>query len=357
MSEQTSELKEPEANKAQTETPPASATVQERHSAPVAFLINFFRRLGTLLFTSVKEFLNDECQNLAAQISYYALFSVFPLILVTIVIVSFLVPDDNIARERLIQQLTGNFPANTVNFGAIVREALRQISNGQPLFITVSIIGLIWAGTGVFDSVTNALNKAWQIEGVKQPPRSLLESLFLRFVLTLIFGLMLLASIVVTLIFDAVHSFADNNEQLRIILQGSFIWDLAAFFIPWMLTFVTFMLVYQVTPQRKVSWVDVWPGSVLATVLFEIVKSGFTFYISRFTNYSLTYGPVAGVMVFLFWLYLIAVILLLGGQMSSVWAEMRGDKKPRKLARQGKQDEAPPAPASSPGQIPVAKKD
>jgi membrane protein len=318
---------------------PASAAVKKRFSGPVALLVNFFRRLGTLLFTSVKEFLKDECQNLAAQISYFALFSIFPLILVIVVIASLFLPADEVARERLIAQFTGAFPTNTIDVAAIVREAFKQLSRGQPLFIAFSILTLLWSGTGIFDSITNSLNKAWQTPGVK--PRSIFESLFIRFILFLIFGLMLIGSIVVTLIYDAVENFARNNEQLKFFLDHNFIWNFFSFLIPWSLTFVTFTLIYQVVPQRKVTFKDVWPGALLATVLFEVVKIGFTFYIARFTNFSLAYGAIAGVIILLFWLYVIAVVLLLGGEMTSVWAEMRGQKRPSKLARQGKADEAP----------------
>lgn len=321
------------------EISPASAAVKKRFSGPVALVINFFRRLGTLLFTAVKEFIKDDCLNLSAQISYFALFSIFPLILVTVVIVSLFLPSDEIARERLIQQFTGNFPTNTVDVGAVVREALRQLSKGQPLFIAISVISLIWAGTGVFDSITSSLNKAWQTPGIK--PRSFFESLFIRFVLFLIFGLLLIGSIVVTIVYQAVKAFANGNEQLNTFLNGNLVWDLFSFFIPWTLTLLTFTLIYLIIPQRKVTLWDVWPGALIATILFEVVKIGFTFYIGRFTNFNLAYGSIAGVIILLFWLYVIAAIFLLGGEVTSVWAEMRGHKKPSKLARQGKAEEAP----------------
>jgi len=318
---------------------PASAKVHERFPNWLAFVINFFRRLGTLLFTAIKEFFKDECQNLAAQISYYAIFSVFPLILVTVIIISFFLPQDLTSQEKLIGQLTGNFPNNTINVSEIIRTAIKQVSSSQPLFIAFSIVSLIWAGTGIFDSITNSLNKAWQIPGVK--PRNFFESLLIRFVLFLIFGAMLLGSVAVTFIYEGIRAYATTDFQLKVFLKDNPIWDILSFLIPWTLTFATFILIYRVVPQRKVTWSDVWPGAVVAAIFFELIKIGFTFYISRFTNYNLAYGPIAGVVIFLFWLYLIAIVLLLGGEVSSVWAEMRGHKRPNKLGRQGKADEAP----------------
>ncbi len=330
------------------ELSPASEAVREQHTPVVALLINFFRRLGTLLFTAVKEFLNDECPNLAAQISYFALFSVFPLILVIVIIVSFLLPSDQIAQENIIRQLTRNFPSNTIKIDEIVRGAIQQVTNSQPLFIVFSVVSLIWAGSGIFDSITISLNKAWQTPGTK--PRSFFESLFLRFALMVILGAMFFGSIAITFAYNATRDFATTNRQLGIYLKNNPIWDILSFLIPWTLNFATFMIIYRVVPQRKVNWKDVWPGAILATILFELIKLGFSFYISSFTNFNLTYGSITGVIVFIFWLYLIAIILLMGGEVSSVWAEMRGNKHPGKLARQGKVDEAPansPPPATS----------
>ena len=139
-----------------------------------AFLERFLKRTFILLFTSAKEFLKDECQNLAAQISYFALFSIFPLILGIVILVSIFVGDDVVTRDTLLRQLTENFPKGTVDISAIVQETLKQAQQNRSLFTVIFFLGLIWGGTGIFDSITNALNKAWQATGQN---RGILESL------------------------------------------------------------------------------------------------------------------------------------------------------------------------------------
>ncbi len=326
------------------EISPASAAVRDQFPDWQAYLINFFRRLWALIFTSAKEFLKDDCLNLAAQISYFALFSVFPLFLVLVIAISLLLPQDTIAQEKLIIQLTAGIPSNTIDLAGIMRASMKQISHSQPLFIAFSFLGLVWAGTGVFDSITNSLNKAWQTPDIK--PRSIFQSLFIRLILFLFFILMLTASILFTLVFEALRGAGLTDPNFAFLIQNP-LWDLVSFLIPWGLTITSFMVIYRVVPQRQVSWKDVWPGALIATILFELVKIGFTFYIGTFTNFNLTYGAISGVIVFIFWLYIISVVLLFGGEITSIWAEMRGHKKPKKLFRQGKGEEAPPSSQSA----------
>jgi membrane protein len=302
-------------------------------------LHHFFKRLWALVRTVVNEFLKDECLNLAAQISYFALFSIFPLFLGVILLTSLFFNDPG-ARATLLRQLTEIFPSNTVDVAGTVNETLQNSQRFGPILFLLFLLGLIWGGTGLFDALSNAINKAWQVPGGQ--PRTFFESLLMRFVLFGIFLILLIGSLGVSITFSVVKNFAETNEQLKTYLKDTPIWDWLAVAIPWILNFITFMIIYRIIPQRKVKFGDVWPGAALATVLLELVKIGFAFYVTQIVHYSATYGSLSGVIVFIFWLYLIAVVVLLGGETSSVYAEMRGDKSPDKLARQGHRAEAPP---------------
>ncbi|MBN9390430.1 MAG: YihY/virulence factor BrkB family protein [Chloroflexi bacterium] len=290
-----------------------------------------FKKFFALIVTSVKEFIKDDCLNLAAQISYYALFSIFPLILGVIIIFSFIYQDP-VAKYNLLEQLSRIFPPGTVPITDIVNQTLNQSENLRPIFFIGFFLGLIWGGSGIFDSLTNALNKAWQIPGQS---RTFFESLFIRFVLFGLFLVFIIGSLGVTVTFEFVRNFVYNNDQLRTYAGNDNLWNWWAIIIPWAITFVIFMVLYRIVPQRRVTFFDVWPGALLVTILIEILKIGFNFYVTQIVHYSYTYGSLAGVIIFVFWLYLLALVILVGGEVSSVWAEMRGEKRPTKLARQG----------------------
>ncbi|HEX2911759.1 MAG TPA: YihY/virulence factor BrkB family protein [Chloroflexia bacterium] len=336
---------------ADTNRPEPASFFQRR--LPVALertrytLARFFRRLWALTFTSIKEIIKDDCLNLSAQISYYALFSTFPLILGIVLAVSFIFQSQE-ARDNLLSMISKVIPNSAVDVSKIVDEALKQTSHLHPIFFVFFFISLIWGGSGVFDSISNSLNKMWQVPGQQ---RSFFESLWMRFVLFGFFILLLVGSLGTSVAYDVVKNFAETNPQLSFYLKDNPIWGWLSLLIPWTLNFLTFMLIYRVVPQRKVTWGDVWPGALVTTILLELIKIGFSFYVTKVVNYSNTYGSLSSVIVFIFWLYLLAVAIMVGGEFSSVYAEMRGEKHPTKLARQGHLAQAEPeAPAT--GQTP-----
>src|SRR5947207_5353329 len=87
--------------------------------------------------------------------------------------------------------------------------------------------------------------------------------------------------------------------------------------LPAVLSFTAFLLLYREMPNVRHRTSDVWPGALLATVLFELSKHGFAFYVSHFNNYQAVYGVLGGVMLFMLWAYLAAVILLIGAEFAS----------------------------------------
>jgi membrane protein len=91
-----------------------------------------------------------------------------------------------------------------------------------------------------------------------------------------------------------------------------FFWAAVSFVPPAVLSFLAFVGVYRLVPDAPVRVRDVWPGALLATVLFETLKNVFAFYIQHFNNYDVVYGSLGAIMIFLLWTYLAANILLLG---------------------------------------------
>ena len=91
----------------------------------------------------------------------------------------------------------------------------------------------------------------------------------------------------------------------------------------WAITFAVFLLLYRFVPNCKTYWRYVWPGAVVAAILFEASKGAFIWYLADFANYELVYGSVASMMGLLSWAYLSAFILILGAEISSEYGRMR----------------------------------
>jgi membrane protein len=91
---------------------------------------------------------------------------------------------------------------------------------------------------------------------------------------------------------------------------------LLAAIVPYVFTAALFWILYRVLPHAQVSWSDVLPAALLASLVWEVAKHGFAFYVAEFAVYSLVYGSLAAVVVFLLWSYLSGVIILLGAELS-----------------------------------------
>ena len=99
--------------------------------------------------------------------------------------------------------------------------------------------------------------------------------------------------------------------------------NLALRAIPWVITLTVFLLLYRLVPNCKTYWRYVWPGAVVAAVLYEVSKGIFVWYLANVANYELVYGSLASMIVLLSWAYLSAFILILWAEISSEYGRMR----------------------------------
>ena len=100
------------------------------------------------------------------------------------------------------------------------------------------------------------------------------------------------------------------------------LWDLASYAIPLLFSVIAFTALYCLVPSRLRSPRDVWPGAVVAALVFEIAKLGFSIYIENFTHYDLVMGSLGAIAVFLLWLYVSANIMLFGAEVASEYRQV-----------------------------------
>jgi membrane protein len=123
----------------------------------------------------------------------------------------------------------------------------------------------------------------------------------------------------------ALHIFRRiSSDKLGPLSSGSsFIWTGLILVVPALLALGMFLLIYRFLPSANASFSDLWPGALLATLLSEVLKNGFAFYVAHFNNYNLVYGSLAAVMLFLLWTYLASSILLLGAEFTVQYGRLR----------------------------------
>lgn len=272
------------------------------------------RRLYLLAYRSVKGYFDDGCSQRAAAISYYVLFSIFPLMIFTAGILG-LVLKDEVLQQDVVDAVMENFPLSQDEGRDDVASALEAVTDSRSGAIGIlGLLTLAWSGSAMFGVVRSALNDVFH---VTTPRPIVLQKLFdLAFVLA--FAPFFIGSVVATSALRLARTASEDLHYLGDLPENlGAAWWVASTVLPIAISFVAFFFTYWLVPARRTHAKYVVPGALLAAVLFEIVKLGFTIYLESFSNYDVVFGSLGAVVAFLFWVYLSANILLLGAELVS----------------------------------------
>lgn len=268
---------------------------------------------GQSMWRGFLDLYNSDDLTYAASIAYYALLSLFPFFLLLLSIIGNATADPG-HRDKVVTFIFTYFPAK---FDFLSRQVDAFRRTRVPLGIGGSL-GLIWAAMGVFSAVSSAVNHAWGVE--KQ--RSYVRHKVFSFFMLLAAGGLLLATLLLVSAIQIVHAswFAavlDRFPGLQV---------LGGFAVRYATTFALILvvgLIFYFVPNAQVRFRDVWAGAVVTGLLWRGAVFGFSFYVrdtSRFTEIN---GSIAAVVVFLIFVYMSAVILLYGAEMTAAYARLR----------------------------------
>ena len=178
----------------------------------------------------------------------------------------------------------------------------------------LSLFGLFWSGSAMFGAINRAINRASNI----RQERSFLIRKLRDVFMALIVGILILLSLGMTTVFTML---SDTSLPVTGIVI-----DFAAIILAFLLNGAIFLLLYKLIPNIKTYWRYVWPGAVLAAVFFEVAKIVFLIYLSRFAHYELVYGSVGSVIILLLWIYISALILIIGAEFNYQYGLMRKER-------------------------------
>lgn len=269
--------------------------------------------LVVMMKRAVQEFLTDNCTHLAAAISYYFLLSLFPLALAAISILSYFSRSPDM-EARVTQAITDVLPVS----GRLISETIHGVAGGWGAAGAIAIIGLVWAGMGIFNALRKSLNTAW---GIKKP-RSFLRDRLMELVMLLGFAAFLLVSVLLTTAFAIIREASIDVFGERFI-TGGLVWRTVVIAASTVLAFVGFLFLYKFVPNTRVRWRHVWVGALIAAVLFEIVKNVFVWFVGKFATYNLVYGSIGTIIALMTWSYISAVILLFCAKIISIYPRMK----------------------------------
>ena len=264
---------------------------------------NGLEQVGKIMVQTFRHFVKDNGPQWAAAIAYYSLLSMFPLLLAAIAIAAYFV-DTEWAIEQGSQLIRGFVPSGT----QFLREIVQDLIQARGEVGILSILVLLWSGSRVFGVITKALNIAYHVS----EPYSFLRRTLIEMLMTLTIGILFVLAVGSRLVVSFLQEFIKVPA-----LRQDVLFQILGYAIPAALLLISLFLTYQYVPRRRVEWWAALIGSVVFTVLFLIAQPLFVGYIQRFANYSLVYGPLAIVITLVLWTWIVANLLLLGGELVS----------------------------------------
>ena len=297
------------------------------------------RYVYTLLRDTFQEYNRDKAIRYGAAISFYTLFSLPALIIIIIRLVGIAVGEDNV-KDEVLDIIAKNLTQDTANQVEQMIQNLAKDTNS--FWATLLSIGtLIFAASGVFYSLRDALNAVWKIRPHIRKG-SILKTIFdriLSFSMVLTLGFILLVSMILhTLIRTLETLFAQFSETVTALLTdlspqiGAYAGELDVVLyaaiameitIGLVIVTLTFSLIFKFLADAYPSWKDVLVGALFTAILFNIGKVVIGWYISH-TNALSAYGAAGSVVLILLWVYYSSQILLLGAEFTWVYTHKNG---------------------------------
>lgn len=275
----------------------------------------YFIRFILFCADSVNDFLHKNCPFIAAAISFYTLFSMFPLFLAIISILSFPI-GPGASQAQLAKEVARIVPVSTDFLSKTVEDIVRA----RAITGIASVFGLLWASTAAFGAIRKGINAAW---GIKKT-RPFLKERLMDFALVLGAGLLMLGFLFIT---AALSFLREIVEYLYPGTEVSALWDFVGSLTSPALSFLTFLVLYRYLPNTRVRTKDVWLGALAASAAFDGAKWGFITYVKAFPVFNVIYGSIGAVMALLTWVYVSAIILLFGALVTSRYAACAAQEK------------------------------
>ena len=257
---------------------------------------------------TLREFTKDQCTDLAAALTYYAVLALFPALIALLSILGLVGQGPKIVDSMLDIMTTSGLAGVAKSLGP----TLKQLTNtpGAGLALLIGLATALWSASGYVNSFGRAMNRIYEI-GEGRPVWKLRPVMLL---VTLI-SVVLVAVVALGLVVSGPIA-QKVGDAVGLGSTTVTVWNIAKW--PIMLAIVVFIvaLLYYATPniqQPKFKWLSI--GAVVAIVVWVLASAAFGFYVANFSSYNKTYGSLAGVIVFLLWLWLTNVALLFGAEL------------------------------------------
>ena len=272
----------------------------------------FILKILKFVISVLNEFLHKNGASLSASISFYTFFSLFPLLLGLIAVFSLVGPCIDGMEEKLIEALREQIPVLAEADDEFLGNFFESISKGRGVGSVVAIIGLFWVSQQVFSSIRKNINIIWGIDKTRPFLKERIIDLSLMFGASTLLLVSVFISGFLVFIEDLTKIIIPETPDIIPVL-----WKQLALFLPWIFTYIVFLVLYWWLPNVKVRFKEVWLTSLLGAIAFEISKFVFIFYLRNMSGMATNiYGGVSTIIVLMIFIYVSSIILLVGAMLT-----------------------------------------
>jgi membrane protein len=281
------------------------------------------KQFGVRLYEKISD---DDILGNAAQCAFYFSFAIFPLLLFLMSLFGIILNNKDELQDQLFLLLGQVMPTSAFE---LVKKTLEEVtSNATGGKLTIGILITLWAAAAGIDNMRGTLNEVYNLKETRSWFRAKLTSVLLTLALGVLI-LVTLGSIVFGTQFLASVLPIDSPYILQV-LEWTAVLCLLLF---------AFALLYNFTPNHDpFRWKWISPGAVIGVVLWIAFSAGFRLYLRYFDSYAATYGSLGAMIILMLWLYLTALVILIGGAINAIFDEKSGIKKKAEDPEQTKEE-------------------
>lgn len=246
----------------------------------------------------------------AAQLAYFFLLSLFPLLIFLVTLLPYL----PLTQEDILAVVRDFAPEESMK---IIESSINEISSKNIQLLSFGFIGTIWSCSSGINAIVRALNTAYEVK--ESRPFLIARGMAVLFTFAMVFV------IVVALLLPVFGKLIGGYLFAKFGLSDEFLslWDTLRWLVSSIILFIVFTGLYWIAPNKKLTCISVIPGAIFATIGWELSSLAFSYYVSNFGNFSATYGSIGAIIVLLLWFYITGIVIIIGGELNAAYTKIK----------------------------------
>jgi len=290
-------------------------------------------RISQLLLKTCLKWQRDNCLEMGAALSYYALFSLFPIFLVANSVLGFLIGSEAMVLQRILIFAEAAFPGEAVN---MIQDVLLQIHQQSVRAGVIGFLLVLFTASGVFGALDRSVDRIWNVhqhptegQGFRTMVMAFLRKKLFAFALVMSTAGLLLFSLIFNIVIKGMIELIETMNRAIVLIHLDNLWIaqqlhwISAFF----LVALSVLFLLRFLPSTEIAWKDLWPATVLTASLLVGLQNLVSRNIIQIgANYQ-SYGVVGSVMILMLWVYLACQIFFFGCEFSYVYTHLYGSRR------------------------------